>query len=42
MDGMGVLHYTDTVVKNLVRVFAGILYFVSCDLAGHISVFITG
>lgn len=41
MDGMGVLRYTDTVVKKLVRVFSGIpLLFL--DLGVHISIFIIG
>lgn len=41
VDGMGVLQYTDSVVKNLVRVFSGNL-FLFLDLVGHISVFIIG
>ena len=39
VDGMRVLHYTDTVVKKLVRVFSGIP-FLFLDLGVHISVFI--
>lgn len=41
MNGMGILHYTDTVVKKLVRVFSGIP-FLFLDLGVHISVFIIG